>query len=127
MFELEHCVRIPLGNKRISVCIVARLIEFHRPSRILFDIIERLFDIGERRKRQKVHFQHSDGLHFLHIELCGNILAVTGKRHVVGNLFAADDDACGVHTRLPGHSFQAQSHVDDTLQHLVALIDFDKF
>ena len=127
LFELEHGVRIAVGDELICLGVVARLREFHRLARILFDIVERLLDIGERGERQKVHLEHADGLHFLHVELGGDVLAVARERHVVGDLLAADDDARGVHARLTGHALELQTHVDDALQRRVALVKVDEF
>ena len=127
LLELEHGVRVAFGDELIGIGVVARLVELHRLTRILFDVVERLFDIGERGERQKVHLQHPDGLHFLHVELGGDVLAVARERHVVGDLLAADDDARRVHPRLTGHPLELQSHIDDALQRGIALIEVDKF
>ena len=127
LFKLEHRIGIPFADELIGALIVAFLSECDLFARVLFDIIERLFDIGKGRERQEVHFEHSDGLHFLHVELRGNIFAVSGKRHVVGDFFAADDNARGMHTGLARHAFKFQAHVNDALQRLVGLIDLNKF
>ena len=106
LFELEHGVRIAVGNELICLGVVARLREFHRLARVLFDIVERLLDIGERRERQEVHLEHADGLHFLHVELRGDILAVSGERDIVRDLLAADDDARSMHGRVARHALE---------------------
>jgi len=127
LFQLEHRVGIPVRNQFVSFGIVALLTEFDLIPRVLVNIVERLFDIGERRQRKEVHFQHADGFDFLHVELRRDILSVPRKRHVVRNPFTAYNDACGMHARLARHAFKPQSHVDHAFQRFVRFVYFNEF
>ena len=123
----KHGVRIAFGYE--LVCLFA-LEPYFRPiddpARVLQNIVARLLDIGERHQCEEVHFEHPDGLHFLHVELRGHILAVAGKRHVVRDRLAADDDARRVHGRVARHPFELERHIDDAVQTLIRLVDLDK-
>lgn len=94
LLELEHGVRIAFGNEFVRfLIVVADLVEIDGAARVFQNVIARLFDIGQRRERQKVHFQHTDGFDFFHVELGSDILAVARKRNVVRDRLAADDYA----------------------------------
>ena len=127
LFKLKYRVRICVADKLIGSLIGAVLPEFDLCPRILQNIVACFFDVGERSKGKEVHFQHADGFDFLHVELCRDVLSVSGKRHIIRNFFTADDDARGVHSRLAGHSFEAEPHIDDAFQNLVRFVDVDKF
>lgn len=127
LFELEHGVRIRFRNELIGALVVALLSEGDLPARVLFDVVERFFDIGEGRECEEVHLEHADGLHLFHVELRGDIFAVSGKRNVVRNFFTADDDARRMHGSIARHPLQFEPHIDDALELVVRFIDLNEF
>ena len=107
LFELKHRVRISGRDQLIRFGhVVADFIEVDIDSQSLFDIAEGILNIRKSREGEEVHFQHSYGFHFLHVELRHDVVAVFGEGHVVGEHLAADDDAGGVFGGILGHSFQ---------------------
>ena len=122
-FELEHAVGVAFGDKLVRARVgISYFGEIYVPAVVLFDIVEALFYIGQRNERKEVHFEHSERLYLLRNKLCGYVVAVARKRNVVGYLFAAYYDACGVHTRLAGHTLYLARHIDYGVQGCVVFI-----
>ena len=77
-FKLEHGVGIPRPYEVVRAGIfVTELVEVKHPSRRFLYVIHRLFDIGQGNEPQKVHFKHAELFDLLHVELRGDILAVS--------------------------------------------------
>ena len=123
LFKLKHAVGVTVGNESVRARIgISYLGEIDYKSRILFYIVDALFDIGQSDQRKEVHLEHSQRLYFLCHELRRYVLAVARQGYVVCNLFAAYDDACRVHARLSGHTLELESHVYYSLKRLVGLV-----
>ena len=91
------------------------------------DYIEGFFDVGERAKSQKVHFEKPELLALYHVEL-GGYVAVARFCHgnVVGYGVATDYYARGVHARLPRHTLNLHRHIENNPRHFVIFVHFRK-
>ena len=128
LFELEHGVGIPFGNQSVRLLVfISDLVPVDDGTRVLEDIVARLFYIGEGRQGKEVHLEHADRLNLFHIELGGDVLAVSRERHRLRDGLAADDDARRMHGSIARHALQFERHVDDAVQLLVRLVQLDKF
>ena len=122
-FKLEDAHRVARRNEveHVGVAVVV-VMEVHLDAVVLVHVVAGFFDVGEGAQSQEVHFEQTKLLHLGHVVLRGDdtalckATAVGLQRNVVGNLFAADNYACGVHARLTGRAFKAHCNVDKTVR-----------
>ena len=123
-FQLKHCVGVSRSNKleHVGVVILA-ILEIEFLSRRFLDYFYRLVDIGESSQSQKVHFEQTELLHLLHVVLSGDVVAAALQGHVVAQILAAYNHACGVHSRLTRHIFQCDCQINHPF-HGIILVNF---
>ena len=127
-FQLEHRVRIALADELVSAHVfISDFMKIDVNAEIFLDVIHRFLDVRQSPQPQKVHFQHAQLLHFLHVELGGDILAAPLEGDVVRNGLRADDDARRVHGGVARQPLHAHRHVDDFPQVHVLVVDLPEF
>ena len=121
-FKLENAARVPLREHFENLCVAVG---------DLFDLeirlgaphhFRRVLEHCEVSQTEKIHLEKPKLLKRCHLILRDDRLVVFRQRNVFVHRFIGYYDAGCVHARVARHALERFGHVDESVQHLVALV-----
>ena len=121
-FELEHAVRLALGDHIVHGLIVQRdILGLHIHARVAHEV-ERVADDGQRAQTEEIHLEQAELLDGAHRELGGDDLVVALERHIIGDGLVGDEHARRMGGGMAGKTLERAAGVDQPLDARILLI-----
>jgi len=120
-FKLEHAVCLAVGKQLIRLRVVHRqMVEVHHIAGGFLDVLDGIIQQRQGAQTEEVHLEQAHPLDVLHGPLGRDfVLLAAIERSELHHLPWRNDDARGVHRRVPRHPFQAPGHLQQFAHALV--------